>query len=220
MSYMDRTYGSDDAIHSLTSRISTDHSQRELLGWEGARRLAQFALAIGARVLPDRHSEVEVWPDDETGELLFTLSYTFYVRIANEQGGYIPYPTAQRMSKRHRTAFGVAEDDVAAFAGGIRHSDLEPFKSLPFEPDLDKMTFYGHAVVTAEEMEHKKPPTGRTWQWVAEKRAAVDLIRKMFGIPMTSDADDPETAVYKPPKSEKNGKVERTLDELNQELFG
>ena len=104
--------------------------------------------------------------------------YTVAMRWAQQCGGY---------TVRERRITKTDKGDIVAHVGIVLNRDyvaVGKFCSLTgadFKEELAGFIISGDAIVTAEEMRSRKPPIGRTWEWVAWKRALEAAVLEGFG---------------------------------------
>jgi hypothetical protein len=136
-----------------------------------------------------------VWVDWQ-GKTSTTLGVAYYRRKASEkdtviwQSGNEPRP----MTAQEREVYGVPKGALAGICKGLLLSEYTALlnSGVPWQEAQKMLARTSHAIVSAEEMFYAdnktnrdknrvgKPlpaPTGRTWQWVAEKRAEIGFYR-------------------------------------------
>jgi len=119
---------------------------------------------------------------NKRGERVHTLSvkehYAVAERWAQQCGGY---------TIRERRITRTEKGDIVAHIGIVSnrdYADVGKFCSRTganFKEELAGFIVSGDAIVTAEEMRSRRPPTSRTWEWVAEKRAREAAVLQKFG---------------------------------------
>ena len=119
---------------------------------------------------------------NKRGERVHTLSvkehYAVAERWAQQCGGY---------TIRERRITRTEKGDIVAHIGIVSnrdYADVGKFCSRTganFKEELAGFIVGGDAMVTADEMKTRKPPTSRTWEWVAEKRAREAAVLQKFG---------------------------------------
>ena len=104
--------------------------------------------------------------------------YAVAERWAQQCGGY---------TIRERRITRTEKGDIVAHIGIVSnrdYADVGKFCSRTganFKEELAGFIVSGDAIVTAEEMRSRRPPTSRTWEWVAEKRAREAAVLQKFG---------------------------------------
>jgi hypothetical protein len=187
-------YGSRDDLNLITDRLMSMHPSAKQVGTDGMRAVAQLALMMGANPLPTA-GEIYVWVDWQ-GKTSTTLGVAYYRRKASEkdtviwQSGNEPRP----MTPQERETYGVPVGALAGLCKGLLLSEYTALlnSGVPWQEAQKMLARTSHAIVVADEMFYAdnktnrdknrvgKPlpaPTGRTWQWVAEKRAEIGFYR-------------------------------------------
>jgi len=104
--------------------------------------------------------------------------YAVAERWAQQCGGY---------TIQERRITRTEKGDIVAHIGIVSnrdYADVGKFCSRTganFKEELAGFIVSGDAIVTAEEMRSRRPPTSRTWEWVAEKRAREAAVLQKFG---------------------------------------
>jgi len=104
--------------------------------------------------------------------------YAVAERWAQQCGGY---------TIRERRITRTEKGDIVAHIGIVSnrdYADVGKFCSRTganFKEELAGFIVGGDAMVTADEMKTRKPPTSRTWEWIAEKRAREAAVLQKFG---------------------------------------
>jgi len=119
---------------------------------------------------------------NKRGEHVHTLSvkehYAVAERWAQQCGGY---------TIRERRITRTEKGDIVAHIGIVSNRDYADVGKFcartgaNFKEELAGFIVSGDAIVTAEEMRSRRPPTSRTWEWVAEKRAREAAVLQKFG---------------------------------------
>lgn len=119
---------------------------------------------------------------NKRGERVHTLSvkehYAVAERWAQQCGGY---------TIRERRITRTEKGDIVAHIGIVSNRDYADVGKFcartgaNFKEELAGFIVSGDAIVTAEEMRSRRPPTSRTWEWVAEKRAREAAVLQKFG---------------------------------------
>jgi hypothetical protein len=242
-----KPYGEETEITTIMNRLMSLHPQSGEVGTEGMRAVAQLSLMVGANPLPGV-GEVHVWRDWK-GQLSVMLGIAYYRRKAKEKDSVIwmerndPRP----MTNEERKANGVNPNDLAAICKGyVLSTYLKLIETgMPWDVVERKIARTGTAIVSHKEMFHQTDkkrkngsvyakkgepipaPNGRTWQWVAQKRAEMDFYRTMSLIDTTiTDAfearKDEVLALMKerPLPQEHNPFSNMSLEDVNEQLFG
>ena len=119
---------------------------------------------------------------NKKGERVHSLSvkehYTVAERWAQQCGGY---------TIRERHVARTEKGDIVAHIGIVSNRDYADVgrfcarTGANFKEELAGFIVGGDAMVTADEMKTRRPPTSRTWEWVAEKRAREAAVLQKFG---------------------------------------
>jgi len=119
---------------------------------------------------------------NKKGERVHSLSvkehYTVAERWAQQCGGY---------TIRERRITRTEKGDIVAHIGIVSNRDYADVgrfcarTGANFKEELAGFIVGGDAMVTADEMKTRRPPTSRTWEWVAEKRAREAAVLQKFG---------------------------------------
>jgi len=119
---------------------------------------------------------------NKKGERVHALNikehYAVAERWAQQCGGY---------TIQERRITRTEKGDIVAHIGIVSnrdYADVGKFCSRTganFKEELAGFIVSGDAIVTAEEMRSRRPPTSRTWEWVAEKRAREAAVLQKFG---------------------------------------
>lgn len=183
-------YGERVEVRELTDRMMAFHPAANDVGERGMLAVAQLAILTGANPLS---TTGEVYPYMDKGKLKVVLGIAYWRRKAREvdtpcwyvgsagegkgQRNYEP----RMMTGDERAEHGVQEGDRAAICKAYRMSEyLELLKAgINWQVAQQMIARVGIGIVTASEVSKRKGyhPTGRTWQWVANKRAEQDVYR-------------------------------------------
>lgn len=187
-------YGSRDDVREIIHRLVKVGHISCSYGQEVVCAVAQISLITGAD--PTQASgELYVWVSQ--GQLCWHLGYKFWERRSMEQGGILFLDHPAKMTPERRDEWGVEQNAVAtAYTRGIGHFQLlEKWKELKgiMQGSEIKRAYAreGIGIVhKTETVSYKNdkpisPPKGKTWQWVASKRARMDLQRQLF--PLNAD---------------------------------
>lgn len=192
-----QTYGNRDDVREIMKRLMMLHPAAKEVKETGMLAVAQLAVMAGANPLPGA-GEIYVWVDNR-GNIVVFLGVAYYRRIASQKDSVMwtfmdklkgqPRP----MTQAERDYYGIPDGDLAAICSGMKLSEYEKLmdRNMPWEVAQQMLHRTSYAAVHHEEMfyqrdtrYHKKgepvdPPHGRTWQWVAEKRAEIGIYRTL-----------------------------------------
>ncbi len=190
-------YGERDDVREIADRLMALHPASQEVGKKGMQAVAQLAIMCGANPLPGA-GEIYVWVDNK-GKIVVFLGVAYYRRIASQKDtvmwAFNDRQTGQPrpMTPEERERLNIHPDDVAAICEGLKLSEYQALldADVPWNAAQQMLKRTSYAVVGNDEMFyqrdvkwHKKgdpvdPPHGRTWQWVAEKRAEIGLYRML-----------------------------------------
>lgn len=177
-------YASQDEVDGLSDRLMLLHPEARALGAPTMRLVAQAALATGANPLPPPLGEIYVWKDHR-GNLSLDLYIGYYRRVAQRADTITWLEDPRLMTEAEREAHGLGPKDIGAICRAARLSKVKDIQAAGFnlQDALQLAARTETAVVRHEEMFVQKnstyrkkgdpiaPPNGRTWAWVAQKRA-------------------------------------------------
>ena len=187
-----KIYGERDDVREITARLMAMHPMAQQVGEPGMRAVAQLAMLCGANPLPTV-GEIYVWPGSN-GQPVVELGIAYYRRKANEIDSVMWQPKfgePRPMTTEERTYYGIPDGSLAAICKGFRLSRYEQVLATgtPWQQTQEMLLRTSWAVVDASELVYQRdtryrkkgeptdPPNGRTWQWVAEKRAEKGIYR-------------------------------------------
>ena len=229
-------YGEQGDIDEITNRLMSFHPEAQAVGQRGMMAVAQLAVLIGANPLPTS-GEIYIWKDWRNN-VVIDVGIAYYRRIASEKDTIMWEVEPRKMDNKERGLYGVSEGDIAGVGVGILLSQYERLLELgmPWQEAKKMLCRTGYATVKRDEMFAKKKtryrekgdaidaPNGRTWQWVANKRAEKDYYRKV-GMVDTTLTDKMRNRTIEQGRQERDKplmiqETGKTLDELNDDLFG
>lgn len=239
------TYGSRDDVREITDRLMLMHPAAKEVGASGMRAVAQMAVMIGANPLPAA-GEIYVWTD-YSGKVSTDLGIAYYRRKAAEKdtvmwaNGNEPRP----MTEQEREQYNIPADAMAGICKGFLLSEYMQLldRGVPWQAAQDMLARTSTAIVAKEEMfyadtdynkkknrvgKELSAPSGRTWQWVAEKRAEKGFYRMKALVDTTlTDAIQAQAKQVLATVEHGNGRwvtendaPDLTLDEFNEIAFG
>jgi len=232
-------YGERAEVRELATRMMKFHPAYKDVGETGMIAVAQLAILSGANPLPTA-GEIYAWIDWR-GDLVAMLGIAYWRRKAREVDAPIwfvdsenPDPEQRSYEPRQmldaeREAYGVLDGDIAAICKAYRLSEYLKLLATdtPWQVAQQMLTRTGIGIVKHRETVAQKatrtrkigdpidPPHGRTWAWVACKRAEQDVYRALSLINENFIGSQPQP-IHQPQSS----LSDLSLDELNDELFG
>ena len=233
------SFGERAEVRELAARMMKFHPAYRDVGETGMIAVAQLAILSGANPLPTA-GEIYAWIDWR-GDLVAMLGIAYWRRRAREVDAPIWFVDTEdrdpnrrsyeprQMQDAERAAYGVLDGDSAAICKAYRMSEYLKLleAGTPWHTAQQMLTRTGIGVVKHRETVAQKatrtrsigdpidPPHGRTWAWVACKRAEQDVYRALSLINENFIGNQPP--IMPQPKSSLS---ESSLDELNDELFG
>lgn len=231
-------FGDGDAARALVQRLMFTRPETPDVGERGIALLAQAAMLSGANPLAET-GEIYIWNDNRSPNgFTVYLGIAYWRRKARENDGYfyVWQPDTKRreapraMNDDEATQYGATSAEAAAICTGYRLSEYTGLLQAGV-PWLDAQMIAaatGIGIVQQQETVSRKgrpisPPRGRSWQWVAEKRAEIDLLRKLslvtppaLALPGATVADEFFTDTGDSADSAESVDV----DQINAELFG
>ena len=189
-------YGERDDVREIASRLMALHPAAKEVGEKGMQAVAQLAIMCGANPLPGA-GEIYIWVDNK-GKIVVFLGVAYYRRIASQKDTVMwafnelkgqPRP----MTPEERKQLSIHSNDVAAICEGLKLSEYQALLNagVPWDAAQQMLKRTSYAVVSHDEMFYQRdtkyrkkgdpvdPPHGRTWQWVAEKRAEIGIYRML-----------------------------------------
>ena len=206
-------YGNRSEVREIVYRLVKSRHPALKLGMDKIVALAQIAITTGASPL---HGLGEIYVWEGGGLLCWQLGYKYYERRSQELGGIRWYEQPRFMTDTERKNWGVPANAAAAgIACGIglkSHYELSKRHNQTVLRDSFGRT--GIGVVDVSELTTRSnnrnyAPKGKTWQWVANKRARMEVLRALF--PATTQIDEAIAATADAFKYEANPE---TIDEL------
>lgn len=186
----------ESAIDRAVAIIQEAHEKASEIPANVIRAGAILALQVGANPNP-LAGELYIYPIQ--GRYTPYLGIAYYRRMAVERGAYVMFVPAgrdengQRMSNEprpmtadERALYNVPDNVDASICRGFRQDIFAQMleRGVPFEPAMEMCARVGVAFLRDEEKrdrsgKYMNPPNGRSWQWKCDKRAEVDLYRKL-----------------------------------------
>ncbi len=250
-------YGEREEVRELATRMMKFHPAYKAVGETGMIAAAQLAILSGANPLPTA-GEIHIW-QDWRGETVVMLGIAFWRRKAREVDAPIWFVDVndtnqdrrnyepRLMQDDERAAHGVLDGDIAAICKSYRLSEYLKLIGVgtPWQVAQQMITRTGIGIVNHKETVAQRktkyrnigdpidPPHGRTWVWVACKRAEQDVYRVLslinenfYGVQSATahperlnEVELAETAVSTP-NTTSDDMQNLSDDEFNDMLFG
>jgi len=185
-------YATRNEVKEISYRLTQIHPDAEKLGQTTMIAIAQAAILLGANPHPAA-GEIWAW-ENYRGEKIISLGVAYYRRKAatKDKVNWLQEPRV--MTEDEAANEGLNDGDIGAICVGYLGSQLKDLVHLgmPIDVAETRVARTGTARVLADEMfysdnatNRKKgrvgkplmPPHGRTWAWLAKKRAEVDWYR-------------------------------------------
>lgn len=195
-------------VNSIASQLMKLHKNADEIGESTMLVVAQLAVMSGANPLP-KAGELWVWLDSYRNPVIdFGIAFyrrmarqvdvLSWCWDTTDNGDIFPFKP-RAMNEQERKDNGVIDGDIAGICQGYRQSEFFSYLDRGVSQEVAMMTCSqaGIGIVSHKEMYAQKDyktkngyvyrkkgdlmdaPTGRTWQWVANKRAEKDLIRAL-----------------------------------------
>ena len=177
-------YGDVDTVGEVFNRLMKLHPQADKLGAGAMRLVAQAAILTGANPLPPPLGEIYVW-DDGRGGLSVDYYIGYYRRKASEKDTVVWVDEPRTMTEDEAERHGVPTGAIGGICKGARFSKVREMmrEGIPYREALQLAGKTETAMVAGKEMRRERDtkwskagdpidaPAGRTWAWVAAKRA-------------------------------------------------
>lgn len=188
-------YGDRDVIKELGERVKRFLPNGSQMSQEEALSFAQTALALDLNPFAG-----EVWYIPRVG---IVTGIAGYRKMARAQGKFIA--ETRPMSPEERDKHNLADGDLGGICELYRPDQM--LAAVKVNNEAGKIVIPVRPVIgigiwrikeLATKSGRKKiAPTGRSWQWIAEKRAEGDALRKAFGLTLPlADNGSPTGGVH------------------------
>ena len=179
-----------DAIDRAVAVIQTGHEKAAEIPAQIIRAGAVLAVQVGANPNP-LAGELYIYPI--MGRWTPYLGIAYYRRIAEERGARVMFSPGRNasdepraMTPEERETYNVPEGTDAAICKGFRGDRLYEMieRGIPWIDAVQMIARTGIAFLRDEEKrdrngKYMNAPSGRSWQWKCNKRAEMDLYRKL-----------------------------------------
>ena len=184
-------YGDREDVREITDRLMHLHPAAKEVGAPAMRAVAQLALMRGANPLPTA-GEIYVWPDNK-GTVVMDIGIAYYRRIASKKDRVLWEIEPRLMTDEERDRYRIADGDIGAICKGAMLSQAKELMDLGVslkearEASARTSTaiveygdqFYTYDSKYSKKGDQRQAPHGRTWEWVAEKRAEKAFYKMM-----------------------------------------
>lgn len=177
-------WGDRDIVREMSDRLYHLHPAAREFGQQGVIMLAQIAITHGANPLPSS-GEVWIWRGRD-GSPQVDLGVNYYRRVANKTDMVIWVEEPRIMTPEEREEEGLGENDIGAICKAAMLSDVQEIMDkldCNYKTALDMVARTATGVVAESDQTYQSggrkgqdidPPSGRSWRWVARKRAEKD----------------------------------------------
>lgn len=184
-------YGDRDDVREIADRLMALHPAAKEVGAPAMRAVAQLALMRGANPLPTA-GEIYVWQD--RGKTVMDIGIAYYRRIASKKDTVLWEVEPRLMTDEERDRFRIADGDIGAICKGALLSQVRELMDIgvPFKEARSASSRTSTAIVEYADQfytqdskygkkagDPRQAPHGRTWEWVAEKRAEKAFYKMM-----------------------------------------
>jgi len=179
-----------DAVDAAVAVIQTALERAAEIPPQVIRAGAVLAVQVAANPNP-LAGELYIYPI--AGKWTPYLGIAYYRRIAEERGARVMFAFGRNgsdepraMTPEERIAYGVPDKMDASICKGFRGDRLFELMQagIPWGDAVPMITRTGIGYVSDDEKRNRNgqymnAPTGRSWQWKTDKRAEMDLYRKL-----------------------------------------
>lgn len=223
-----------DAIDSAVAIIQTAHEKAAEIPANVIRAGAILALQVGANPNP-LAGELYIYPI--MGKWTPYLGIAYYRRIAEENGARVMFcprddetrlgSEPRPMTPEERADYKVPDTTDAAICRGYRGDRLIELldRGVPWRDAVQMLARTGIAFLRDEEKKDRSgkymnAPNGRSWQWKCDKRAEMDLYRKLGVVARSVVAvENIAIATAEPSEAQADDRPRYTVEQLNDDLF-
>ena len=219
-----------DAIDSAVAIIQTAHEKAAEIPANVIRAGAILALQVGANPNP-LAGELYIYPI--MGKWVPYLGIAYYRRIAEENKTRVMFAPRddetrlgnepRAMTAEEREYYRVPEGTDASICRGYRGDRLIELldRGVPWRDAVQMLSRTGIAFLRDEEKrdrsgKYMNAPNGRSWQWKCDKRAEMDLYRKLGVVAQSFVEVEQATIDGSRPVIDR---PKYTVEQANKELF-
>lgn len=218
--------------------IRIAHPQSSTIPAEVISAAALLALQCGANPNP-LSGELYIYPI--AGKWTPYLGIAFYRRLASASGARVlfasslfPNSEPRLMSQEERAEYLVPDGVLASITRGLRGDHLIEFtrEGINWKDAAAMLVRVGVGFLRPDEMQtkdgrHYPAPTGRSWQWKCDKRAEMDLYRKLGLVSELILAAERDAEAAAKAAAERQASIAETIEsepwtpaEFNDSVFG
>jgi len=227
------TIPTQDALDRAVEVIQTAHPKIAEIPADVVRAGALLALQVGANPNP---LAGELWIYPIQGRYTPYLGIAYYRRVAEERGARVMFtPPAgvsdlgnepRRMTDDERAAYGVPAGVDASICRGFRGDRLVELvdRGIPWRDAVAMLSRVGVGYVRDDEKKNRQgqymdPPNGRSWQWKCDKRAEVDLYKRLGVVAHVAEIAQAQAQLVAE-TVEPAAEGHYTIEDANADLFG
>lgn len=231
-------YGNREEVREITDRLMAMHPEATTVGKDVMRTVAQLAIMRGANPLPTA-GEIWVW-QDWGGKVNMTMGIAYYRRIASSKDTVLWLDEPRLMTDLERAERNIPQGDLGAICRGALLSGVRELVSVgaSFQEAKELLARTATAVVEYGDQYYtndnpkrgiksgdlRAAPHGRTWEWVAEKRAERDfyVMMSLVDDSLTNkiDAANYVTSTVDAAYQLHAERQSYTVDDANHDFFG
>ena len=190
------TYDDDPVTEMLAMTISEHHPEGRNMPIDACWTMARAAIWLDAAVLPSSMNELHILRErrvDDDGSVVDHwipyIGINYWRRVGKERGGYEMFDARPMNVEEQRIHNLILPEDkrisTLDVASVVRVKAYTAVRRATTELGVKYWDYMAQApqgigVVTRAEMDSGHPPIGKTWRWVADKRAEADALRKEF----------------------------------------
>lgn len=217
-----------EAVEIAVSIIQTAIERAADIPAQVIRAGAILAVQVGANPNP-LAGELYIYPI--MGKWTPYLGIAYYRRIAEERGARVMFSPGRNQSDEpramtddERAYYGVPDRMLASICKGFRGDRLVELmdRGIPWTDAAQMIARTGLGYLSDDEMKNRNgqymsAPHGRSWQWKCDKRAEMDLYRKL-GVVADVQVLERE-AVQIATEAQEGVVVPYTVDDFNKDMF-
>lgn len=221
----------ENELAAAVEIIRTAHPASKEIPEQIIRAGALLALQVGANPNP-LSGELYIYPIQ--GRYAPYLGIAFYRRVAEEQNARVMFVPDSRgsnepraMTDEERKAHHVPDNVDASICRGFRGDRLLELldRGVPWKDAAELLARVGVGYLRDEEKKGRdgkyiNPPNGRSWQWKCDKRAEMDLYRKLGVTARTVEQAQAAAAEIAAPPLARPQLQGYTVNDFNREIYG
>lgn len=222
-------YEDREIVREMTDRLWLLHPDAREMGKPAITLLAQVAVSHGANPLPSS-GEIWIWRDKK-GNLSIDLGVAYYRRVSGEQDTVLWIEEPRIMTPEEKQEEGLQEGDIGAICRGAYLSKVQELiqtLKINYRDAMELASRTSTGVVLSGEMVYRKSgdpmdaPSGRSWNWVARKRAEKDWYKtnSTFDDHAIQRVREAQGFLRQMDQEIEERQRVRTPEEINRDLYG